>query len=135
MKLKLYYIEGGIHPILGNVLHKAQMVIGKDDKARYQCYLANTLSGLAPSIKECEQILLSIDSIEKKDINVIEIEGRDVDVTISNSVVQIDINVNEDWIGQKEGEFSILEFKNAIKAWKKFLELPESESSSIIVEL
>jgi len=135
VKLKLFYADGGRHPVLGQVYHQCQEIMDEDGKARYQRYLANTLSGMAQSVEDCDQILSVMDNIETGKEVESEIEGNDIDVTITEAGVQIDINVNDDWVGQSEGVFSLCEFRAAITAWKDFLKLPESFDSEVIVEL
>lgn len=133
MKLKLYYADGGEHPVLGQVYHQCQEVLGGE--ARYQRYLANTLSGIAQSVEECERILSVVEKIEAGRLAETEVEGNDVDLTISKTSIQVDINVNDDWVGQPEGKFSLEEFKTAVTAWRDFLKLPESFESEVIVKL
>ncbi|MCD1631817.1 MULTISPECIES: hypothetical protein [Marinobacter] len=135
MKLKLYYSDGGKHPVLGQIYHQRQEFSGELEVARYQRYLANTLTSIAQNIEDCDRILSKIKMFEEGKIKTLEVEGNDVDVFISNSFVQININVNDDWVDQEEGRFSLEEFKAVLSAWRKFLNLPESLSSEITAEL
>ena len=135
MKLKLYYANGGNHPVLGQVYHQCQEIKDGEDVVRYQRYLANILSCIAQSIDDCDQILSQIKKIETEQESIFEIEGNDVDVTISTMGIQVDINVNDDWVDQPEGKFSLDEFKTVIVAWRSFLQMPESLNSVVVVEL
>lgn len=135
MKLKLFYADGGNHPVLGQVYYQCQEMLDGDEKARYQRYLANTLSSVAQTVEDCDRILTVVESIESCREDEAEVEGNDVDVTISKNGVQIDINVNDDWVGQPEGMFLLSEFKAVVCAWKEFLKLPESFESEVVVEL
>lgn len=135
MKLRLFYANGGNHPVIGQVLHRCQEILEGEGKARYQRYLANTLGDIAQSIEDCNQILLLIDSITAGEKNDAEIEGDPVEVFISKTGVQINININEDWVGQDEGRFTLSEFRVAVEGWKNFLLLPESFNSEVLVAL
>ncbi|OMH36540.1 hypothetical protein [Motiliproteus sp. MSK22-1] len=135
MKLKLYYADGGNHPVLGQVYHQCQEFIDGRDVARYQRYLANILSCIAQSVDDCDRVLAEVAMIEEGRESKSEIEGNDVDVLISLDGIQVDINVNDKWVGQPEGRFSLTEFKAVVAAWRKFLHMPESFNSEVIIEL
>ncbi len=135
MKLRLFYSDGGIHPVLGQVYCRRKQILDGDDEARYQRYIANTLSGIAQSVEDCERILSVVEAIMTGQEVESEVEGNDVDITLSGSGVQIDISINDDWVGKPEGLFLLSEFKVAMSAWKKFLMLPESLESEVTVEL
>jgi hypothetical protein len=135
VKLKLFYADGGNHPVLGQVYHRCQEVSDGEEVARYQRYLANTLSGIAQTVEDCERILSTVETIETGHEVEAEIEGNAVDVTISKSGVQIDITVNDAWIGQPDGKFLFSEFRAAVEAWKRFLKLPETFDSEVTIEL
>lgn len=134
MKLKLYYADGGNHPVLGQVYHQCQEFTDGMDVVRYQRYLANILSSIAQSVNDCDRILAEIEMIEKGRKSNSEIEGNDVDVLIEKDGIQVDINVNDEWVGQHEGRFSLSEFKAVVAAWRKFLNMPQSFNSEVIVE-
>ncbi len=135
MKLKLYYADGGNHPVLGQVYHQCQEFIDGQDVARYQRYLANILSCIAQSIDDCDRVLAEVEMIEEGHESESDIEGNDVDVLISQNGIQVDINVNDEWVGQPEGRFSLAEFKAVVTAWRRFLQMPESFNSEVIIEL
>ncbi|GLQ70778.1 hypothetical protein [Vibrio penaeicida] len=135
MKLRLYYANGGNHPVLGQIYHKCQEFSGGSSTARYQRYLANILTCVAQSIDDCDRILAQIKKIETGQDNELEIEGNDVEITLSKAYIQVDIIINDDWVGQKEGRFSFSEFKTVIKAWESFLKLPEKFDSEVVIDL
>jgi len=103
MKLKLYYADGGNHPVLGKVYHQCQDMFDGDDVARYQRYLANTLSGIAQTPSDCDLILASVKKLESEQGAEFLIEGNDIDITVSKMKIQVDINVNDDWVDNPEG--------------------------------
>ncbi len=135
MKLKLYYADGGNHPVLGQVYHQCQEFIDGRDAARYQRYLANILSCITQSVNDCDRVLAEVEMIEKGQESESEIEGNNVDVLISQDGIQVDINVNDEWVGQPEGRFSLAEFKTVVAAWRRFLQMPESFKSEVIIDL
>jgi len=135
VKLKLYYADGGNHPVLGQVYHQCQEFIDGSDVARYQRYLANILSCIAQSVDDCDRVLAEVEMIETGRESESELEGNDVDVLISQDGIQVDINVNDEWVGQPEGRFSLTEFKAVVAAWRRFLQMPEAFDSEVIIEL
>lgn len=135
MKLKLYYSDGGKHPVIGQVYHQCQEFSDGHEVARYQRYLANTLTSIAQTTEDCDNIISDIKRFEAGEIKVIEVEGNDVDIFVSKDFVQVNINVNDDWTNQPAGRFSLDEFKTVVSAWKRFLKLPELLSSEIVVEV
>ena len=135
MKLNLFYADWRNHPVLGKVYHKCQEITDGEEVVRYQRYLANTLSGIAQSVEDCDRIMSIVEAIETGRETEAEIEGNEIEVTISKTGVQIDITVNDAWVGQPEGRFLLSEFKAVVNAWKKFLSLPESFESEVVIEL
>lgn len=135
MKLKLYYADGGMHPVVGQVYYKRQNIYGQGDSSRYQRYLANTLVNLAPDVESCSQVLSCISAVERGELPSAEIEGNEVDMELSLGSVQIDININDEWIGNPEGRFSLGEIKLAFQAWGDFLKMPESFDSCVEIDL
>ena len=134
MKIKFYYSDGGKHPVLGQVYHKCQQVIGSH-KERYQRYITNTLSMYISGQDDCNRVLSMIDNVEKGVDSQKIIEGNDVELTLSSGGVQIDILVNDDWIDKPEGYFSLDELKAVISGWRSFLSLSESLESSVEIEI
>ncbi len=134
MKLKLFYSDGGNHPVLGRVFFMRQECSGKGED-RYQRYIANTLSSIANSVDECDEVLSEIDDVESGYKNSVEIDGNDVEVLVGNKNVQVNITANEDWVDQLEGQFQLTQFKQAVEAWRYFLTLPESLSSEVTVDI
>ena len=139
MKLKLYCIDGGKHPILGKIYYRCQKILADSDDEnqleRYERYLAHTLSAYAQTIDDCNCIFKLINNVEENIQPKASFNGNDVEISISERSVQINININEDWIDQPEGQFSLSEFKTVLTAWRDFLKLPESLESEIIVEI
>ncbi|ASA58307.1 hypothetical protein BSQ33_19195 [Vibrio gazogenes] len=136
MKLKCFYTDGGQNPNIGQVFQRRKIIEGDSKQMeRYQRYLANTLSLIAPTIDDCDFVLCCIDKVESGTEAEFEVEGTDVDWVINASGVQINININDDWVDQPEGKFELNEVKVAVNGWKSFLCMSEAFDSIVEVEL
>ncbi|MDW6092438.1 hypothetical protein RND59_00735 [Vibrio ruber] len=136
IKLKCFYTDGGQNPNIGQIFQRRKIIEGdRKQVERYQRYLANTLSFIAPTIDDCDLVLLCIEKVENGIEEELEVEGTDVDIVINGLGVQININVNDDWIDQPEGKFELNEVKTAVSGWKLFLGMPEAFDSLVEVEL
>jgi len=60
---------------------------------------------------------------------------NDVELTMDASGVQVDILINDDWIGQPEGKFTLQEWHLVLEQWRYFLGLPESLETVVSVKL
>lgn len=54
---------------------------------------------------------------------------------MDTSGVQVDILVNDDWIGQPAGRFTLQEWRKILEKWKYFLELPKGSEEVVVVKL
>jgi hypothetical protein len=134
MKIRFSNVEAGIHPVLGKVFHRRVDAIGPEAD-RYQRYLASTLSGVAPDVGESDRLLELIEKLETKAVDEALWEGQDITLTFRGSEVQVDIDVNDDWIGNPEGKFSLQELKRAVTGWRSFIAQPDMEKSAVEVNL
>ena len=134
IKLKFFYVDGGIHPKLGRVLHWQQVATGGADVSRYNKYLCQVLSAVAQDIDDCDRLLQCIKDIENGAAKI-ETGGNDVTLTIKPSGIQVDIEINEDWVGQSEGRFTLDEWKSALNGWRHFLQMPQSLDSVVEVNI
>lgn len=134
MKLHFFYVDGGFHPVVGRVLHWRQDAVGGGDAHRYKRYICGVLGAVAQTIEDCDYLLSCFDRVEGGD-ELMEVGGNDVVLSISAKGVQVDIEINDEWVGQAEGFFLIQEWRLAILAWKAFLKLPKSLDSDIEVQL
>ena len=132
MKIRFSNVDAGSHPVAGKVFHRRVEAIGPE-ATRYQRYLANTLSGLAPDVSEADRLLALIAQLQTEGLDEAQWEGRDITLALDSSHVQIYIDVNDEWIGNPEGRFSLREFKTAVGGWREFLSLPELEDSIVEV--
>jgi hypothetical protein len=135
MKLRYSYLDGGIHPILGQIFYWQQEAFGGEESNRYKQYLCEVLGAVAQGVEDCDRILRHIHAVESGEIEEIKTGGNDVTLTLRKSGVQVDINITESWIGQPEGHFTIHEWQIALEGWRHFLEMPESLDSVVEVDL
>jgi hypothetical protein len=136
MELKFYYVDGGVHPVVGQVYDAvAEVSPGQEDAQRYELYVCSVLSAIAQVPSNCVQLLEAVTSIEDGvQVSIIE-GGNDVLLNMDVSGVQVDILVNDDWIGQPEGRFTLQEWRKILERWKCFLELPKGSDEVVIVKL
>ena len=132
---KVFYVDTGVHPLLGQVFHKCQKASGGDDALRYQRYLGNTLSNIAPNIEDCDRILGIVDTYDQNLREEILIEGEEVGFVIEGEVVQVNINIFHGCSKESEDCFSLAEVKKVLSAWRCFLEKPESLGSEMVIDL
>ena len=135
IRIKYFYVDAGTHPKLGKVFHWQQRAICGEFKERYNQYLCEVLSSVAQSVDDCDRILNYIHEVQIGNQTEIETGGNDVTLTLTQSGVQVDIEINEDWIGQAEGHFQLAEWEAALKGWRLFLEMPKSLDSFVEVDL
>ena len=135
MKLRFFYVDGGIHPILGQVFHWQQKATDGEAAARYNQYMCEVSSSIAQGVDDCDRLLHDINDVENGVRSEVETGGNDVTLMLKSSGVQVDININEDWIGQPDGRFKLSEWKAALIGWRRFLEMPRSLDSIVKVDV
>jgi hypothetical protein len=136
MELQFFYHRAGTHPVLGEVFHDmAQVSPGQEGVQRYELYVCSVLGAIAQYSGACDHLLESLTSVMNgTQLSVCE-GGNDVVLNIDASGVQVDININDDWIGQPESKFSLEEWKKIIESWKYLLELPKGSDEIVLVKL
>jgi len=135
MKLRFFYVDGGIHPKLGQVFHWQQKAMDGETAARYNQYMCDVLSSVAQGVDDCNRLLHFINDVENGVRSEVETGGNDVTLMLKSSGVQVDINIDEDWIGQPDGRFKLSEWKAALIGWRRFLEMPQSLESIVEVDV
>lgn len=135
IRIKFSYVSGGVHPKLGEVFYVCIEVINGEDVSRYNRYMCGVLSVVAQCRDDCDRLLQDINSVSNGSEVQIETGGNDVTLTIRSTGVQVDIEINEEWIGQADGHFELDEWKAALLGWRHFLEMPESLTSFLVVEI
>lgn len=111
MKLIFSYVEAGIHAKLGPVFHWVPRAVGDIDCVRYNRYMCEVLDAVAQDVKSCDRILDFIAKIESGMDKEIKTGGNDVTLTMNSNGVQVDIEVFDEWVGQPEGHFQLIEWK------------------------
>jgi hypothetical protein len=135
MYLKFYYVSPGLNDRGERVLFWQGSFEGdKGQKERYERYICNTLPAVAQTDRECAQLLSYLEMAERGE-GEYETGGNDVTLTITKTGVQVDIEVNEDWIAQKEGFFSLADWWAAVTGWQKFIKMDCDLKTSVDVEL
>jgi hypothetical protein len=75
------------------------------------------------------------DSIEEGAEESIGAGGNDALLNMSASGVQVDILVNDDWVGQPESKFILQEWCKLLEQWKYLLALPKGSDEIVTVRL
>lgn len=136
VKLKFFYRYGGTHPVVGHVYYAAAETLpGQAGAKRYDRYVCEVLTAIAQTPECCDRILDSIDAIEEGSETTIIEGGNDVLLNMDASGVQVDILVNDDWMGQPESHFSLAEWRMIIEKWKGLLERPEDSGEVDLLTL
>lgn len=136
MRLIYSYIPGGEHPVIGQVLHRHAAAMGPaDDVFRYNRYVCGVLGAIAQAIDDCDRLLDFLDAVESGREATVETGGNDVTLTMTAAGVQVDIEVNDDWVGSPEGHFSLQDWRLALEGWKRFLAMPQEADSVVEVDL
>ena len=134
MKIKFYCQDGGIHKKLGQVFHRDAKALGPD-AARYNRYMCGVLTAVAQSHASCDSLLNFIDDIQTGKSPQIETGGNDVTLTMTPAGVHVDIEINEEWIGQPEANFTLDEWRRVLTAWRHFLSIPQSFDAAYEIEV
>ena len=135
MKLRFYYVSGGIHPQRGQNYLGQEDATGGPDAERYHLYMAASMSAIAQTAADCDRLLSTIDDVENGKRAEVKDGGNDVLLTFKQSGVQVDILVNDDWTGQPEGHFTLQQWKTVLQAWRRFLQLPRSFDSVVEIDV
>lgn len=135
MLFKFSYVSGGVHPVRGNIFYWKKEVFDGAEIGRYRRYICDVLSAIAQTVEDCDRLLAYIEMVERGEEGAIETGGNDVTLTMDRSGIQVDIDINDEWIGQPEGKFSFREWRIVLEKWRYFLGLPESLDSIVQFEL
>ncbi|MGE8187152.1 hypothetical protein [Pseudomonas sp. NPDC086278] len=136
MELKFYYVAGGIYPNVGRIFHAvAEVSPGQDDAQRYELYVCSTLGAIAQIPQQCDRLLRAITLVEEGAQVSISDGANDVLLNIDSSGVQVDILVNDDWVGQPESKFTLQEWRMVLEQWKYLLQLPKGSDEVVMVKL
>lgn len=136
MELKFYHRDGGGYPNVGQVFDAvAEVSPGQDDAQRYELYVCSALYAIAQIPEQCDQLLEAIALVEEGAQASIFDGANDVGLNIDASGVQVDILVNDDWVGQPESKFTLQEWRMILEQWKYLLQLPKGSDEVVMVKL
>jgi hypothetical protein len=136
MKIKFSYIDGGVNLIMGPMLYwHAEALDVSNNTLRYNRYMCGILSSIAQEPSDCDRILSFIAQVKGGEVDQVETGGNDVTFTIKTSGIQVDIEINENWIGQVDGHFTLEEWQIVLNGWRQFLKMPATLKSTIEVDL
>jgi len=135
MKITFSYVEAGIHPKLGKVFHRRAQAEGSADSARYNRYVCDVLDAIAQSVDSCNRLLDCIEKVESGAQRELKAGGNDVTLTMNLTGVQVDIDAYDDWVGQPDGYFQLVEWRKTLEGWRNFIQMPKSLESIVEVIL
>jgi hypothetical protein len=133
MKLKFCYLDGGFRSDGSQVLHSVGIVSDTPEQERYQLYLGSAVGNVGRRTENCDHALSLIDAAQRGEAGPFEYNVDDVQINVASNKIQVDINVNDDWVGKPEGLIDTDVWKQALEGKKRFLALPVALKS--VVEL
>ncbi len=121
---------------MGHVYYAAAETLpGQTGAERYDRYVCGVLIAIAQIPESCDRILDAIEAIEEGLESTIIEGGNDVLLNMDASGVQVDILVNDDWVGQPESHFSLVEWRMVIERWKYLLQRPKDSGEVDLLTL
>jgi hypothetical protein len=102
---------------------------------RFQNYLANALVVFARDAASCASLLDLLQKVETGEQERGEWSVDDVELQIAGTSVQVNINVNDDWIDNPAGRFHIEQWRTALKAQQMFLGLPRHGETTLEADI
>ena len=124
-------------PKWGNTLLREARVVGHetDYDHRYHVYICGVLSFDYQSVGSCEETLRSAEEVERGNQESFTASGNAWTKTITREGVQIDSHTVPWWDEQPDGRFTLAEFKAALEGWRRFLQMPASLDSRLVITL
>jgi hypothetical protein len=116
-------------------LTKWASIAGRDDDRSSRTYLCGVLQSDFQSVDNCDAALSEVSRIEIGEVAEWLHSGNQWVTTIRREGVQIDHHTISEWDGQSEGNFTLAEFKAALEGWKRFLQMPASLDSRLLITL
>ncbi|MFJ2457769.1 hypothetical protein NQ186_13715 [Pseudomonas zeae] len=136
MELKFFHHSAGPHPVVGEVFYDmAQVSPGQEGAQRYELYVCSVLDAVAQTPASCDRLLGYLASVLDGTEQSICAGGNDVVLNIDTTGVQVDISINDDWIGQPESKFTLQEWQKILESWKYLLEMPKGSDEVVLVQL
>jgi|GEM_PF-2530003 len=136
MRINFSYVQAGFNEETGEpILFWKSLVEGDEVLARrYKLYICHTLPAVAQTDGDCARLLDFIVMAAGGE-GEFETGGNDVTLTIKKSGVQVDIEVNDDWVGQEDGFFTLEEWRKVVVGWRDFIGMVPDLSASLTVDI
>ena len=120
MNIEFSYIDGGKHPVLGQVLHLSISPANGDQ--RYLNFLCNPLRMVIHTIEDCNIAIETVNQVLSGNVTETLIDGNDTEIVIGPDTVHVTILDAEN----SEGVFPTGELKSVLIGFGHFLKMPES---------
>lgn len=132
MIIEFKCVDGGMHPILGQVWHQMPTCIAEGGE-RYDRYLCSALFMTMHSPDDCAQVLALLDSVQAGQSSEQNFGLNDTGVILTPRGAQVDILIEDEITA--DGLFGLAEFRKAVAAWSEFLSEPCTHEHSLQVDL
>ena len=133
MILEFVCLNGGVHPIIGQVWRRFPRCLSKGGE-RYDRYLCSALAMTMHNSDDCMRALALLELVQSKQSSELAFGINDTEVIFSDRGAQVNMLI-EDESGTDDGLFSLPEFRKAIVAWHVFLNEPCSREHLRNVDL
>ena len=125
-------MDGGMHPIIGQVWHRFPTCVIEGGE-RYDRYLCSALFMLMHTPEDCANALALLDAVQAGQREITTFGLNDTEVTFTDRGAQVDISIEDE--ATADGLFSLAEFRQAVVAWNEFLSASCSRQYSVKVDL
>lgn len=125
-------IDGGIHPVIGQVWHQFPNCVVEGGE-RYDRYLCSALLMTMHTPDDCANALTLLDAVQAGQREKTTFGLNDTEVTFTNRGAQVDILIEDE--ATVDGLFSLAEFRQAVVGWNEFLSASCSHQYSVKVDL
>jgi hypothetical protein len=121
----------------GKTLLREARVVGheSDYDHRYHVYICQLLVSDYHDANNCDNILREVEQVERGEKKSSMASGNAWTKTITREGVQIDHHTVPWWDEQPDGHFTLAEFKAALEGWKRFLQMPPTLDSRLVITL
>lgn len=133
MILTFSCVDGGLHPIVGQVWHRFAACLCAGG-ARYDHYLCSALCMTMHTPDDCATALALIDLVRTGQSEERAFGLNDTVVTFRERDARVEILI-EDECDPAEGLFGLAEFRKAVVAWREFLSEPCVRARSVEVDI
>lgn len=132
MILEFKCVDGGMHPIVGQVWHQFPACVVEGGE-RYDRYLCSALFMTMHSPEDCANVLALFDTVLAGQSKQATFGLNDTEVTVTDRGVQVDILIEDD--ATADGLFDLAEFRKAVVGWHDFLSASCTRAHSVNVDI